>query len=114
MRRQRPRRARLRRDAERREIVPGEPAEDARLDPPNHAVIGEVRERMTECRQLPIEHSDDLRLARVKDHVVEAEVAMHDPRLVVGGHVLGQPGDEAIHGVDVLGARCLVLPAPAG
>ena len=45
-----------------------------------HAVIGEVRERIAQRGQLPVEHREHPRLSRMQDRVVEPEVAMHQHR----------------------------------
>jgi hypothetical protein len=49
----------------------------------------------------------------VIDHVVEAVVAVHQHRLVVGRQVRRQPVEQLVHRLDALGLRCLVLLAPA-
>jgi hypothetical protein len=69
--------------------VTRETAKEPWLEPPDHAVVSQVGQRVTERRELPVEHGDDPWLARVKDHVIEPEVAVHDARLVVRGDTLG-------------------------
>ena len=63
-----------------------EAAIPARWEPPLHALVGEVRERMAERRQLPVEDREQARRIEVEDHVVDAPVAMHErDAAVVGG-----------------------------
>ena len=47
-------------DAERPQIQPRNAAELARRDVPAHAVVGEISERIAQCRELPIEHGKNL------------------------------------------------------
>ena len=92
-------------------------SESARRNMPSHAVVAEIGQWMTQGRQLPIEHREHARLGGVKDQVIQPVVAMHDggfafvPR--TGGNVCGQPFDEAIHLLNRLNDRSLILLAPA-
>ena len=103
----------LRRDAERREVEPGDAAELLRRDVPAHAVVGEVGERMAERRELPVEYREDPRLGRMEHQVVEAIVAVDDHRLVAGRDRARQPFDQAVHLRDRVGRRRPVLLRPA-
>src|SRR6266545_3861070 len=47
------------------------------------------------------------------DHVTEPVIAMDEGRRIVSGDVLGQPGDQSLHGGDRLGLRGAVLGGPA-
>lgn len=90
---------------------------------PGHAVVAEVRQRMAQRGELPVEHRDDPRLRGMEHHVVQAVVAMDDRNLGLVArarrHMGGKPVDQALHGLDRLrqfaGAigRGLVLLAPA-
>src|SRR6185312_5197825 len=73
---------RLARDAERSEVAPEEAAELARRNPPRHQMVREIRERVAQRRELPVEHGDDAGLGGVEDEVVEAVVAVDDARLL--------------------------------
>src|SRR5262245_51314974 len=99
-------------DAERPQIQPRDAAELARRDVPAHAVVGEISERIAQCRELPIEHGKNLRLAWMKDHVIEAEIPMYYCRASLRRNVLRQPGDQIVHRSYLLGLRCLVLARP--
>ena len=68
---------------------------------------------MSERRELPIEHGKQLRLGWMENEVVEAIIAVNDRRAFVRRNVMRQPIDQAIHRIDRLGLRGLVLPAPA-
>lgn len=48
----------------------------------------------------------------MKDHVVETIVAMDQHRFVVRRQVGGQPIEQAVHRLDLLGFGCFVLLAP--
>src|SRR5437660_5168023 len=94
---------RLERDAERPEIEPPHAAEWATAgNVPTHAVIGEIGERVSQRRELPIQHGDDAGFGRMKDEIVEAIVAMNDGGLVVRRNVLRKPFDQPIHRFDFL------------
>ena len=82
---------------------------------PAHAVVGEVRQRVAERRQLPVEHREDARLGGVEDHVVEPVVAVHDARLArrAARGTARQPVDQRVGGLDALGLRGAVLARPA-
>lgn len=102
------------RDAKSGKIDTGNAPEGFRCQPPGHQVIGEVAERMPQCRELPVEHGDDARLGRMEDHVVHPEVAMHQRGFLAGRDIGRQPFDQPVHGRNLFGLRCLVLLAPAG
>ena len=54
---------------------------------PLHEVIGEVGDRIAERGELPVEHRDDLRPARMEDKIVEPEIAMDEADSEAGrGH----------------------------
>src|SRR5262249_28142406 len=91
---------------------PAMPRELARRDVPAHAVVGEISKRIAQCRELPIEHGKNLRLAWMKDHVIEAEVPMYYCRASLRRNILRQPGDQIVHRSYLLGLRCLVLARP--
>ena len=80
---------------------------------PLHAVIGEVGERISECRQFPVEHREDARLGLVQNHVVEPVVAMHQPHRAGRRQVSRQPCHDALHLLDLLGLGGAVLLRPA-
>ena len=61
---------------------PRRPRNSVGDEPPGHHVIREIRHRMAERRELPVEHREHARLGRMEDHVVEAVVAVDDRRLV--------------------------------
>ena len=107
----------LARDAEGRQVQPGDAAEHAGLDVPAHAVVAEVGQGVADGRQLPIQHRHQPGLGGVEDQVVEPVVAMHDAGLAAvagtGGQVAWQPGHQAVHLGDGLGDRGRVLLAPA-
>ena len=75
-----------------------------RREVPAHAVVGEVRQRVAERRQLPVEHREDARLGGVEDHVVEPVVAVHDARLALG-RVGAAASRSGVGGLDALGLR---------
>ena len=58
-----------------------DPAESTKAgivrQPPLHALVGEVGQRVTEGRQFPIQHGDNAWLAGVEDHVIEPVVAVN-------------------------------------
>ena len=91
--------------------------EGSRRDVPSHAAVGEIGQRMPQRRQLPIQYRQHPRLARPKEQVVEAVVAVHDGGAAVveraGRHVRRKPGHQAIHLVDRLGDGSRILLAPA-
>jgi len=68
---------------------------------------------MAERRELPVEHRENLRLARIKDQVVEPVVAVHDRGFLARGNVLRQPFDQLVHRLDFLQLGSLVLLRPA-
>ena len=103
----------LRRDAQRREVHTVHAAELPRREPPGHAVIGKIRERMPQCGKLPVQHGKDLRLVRMEHDVVHPVVAVNDGGFVPCGDVLRQPLDQVFHGFDALGFRRAILPGPA-
>ena len=79
-------------DAERREIEAdqaGGAGAGERRHLPLHQMVGEIRERIAERRELPIEHREHLRLGRVEHHVVEPVVAVHDRDRAGRRHVRG-------------------------
>ena len=80
---------------------------------PLHQVIGEVRQRVADGREFPVQHRDDARLGGVDDAIVEPEVAMDDGGARIRRAGAGQPGDELVHLGDRLGLRGAVLLAPA-
>ena len=93
----------LARDAECSQVQPADAAEGAGRDVPAHAVVAEVRERMPEGGEFPIEHRDHARLGGVEHQVVEPEVLVGDrPRPVVVGEVRLDLLAEAAGDVDVL------------
>src|SRR5260221_4276798 len=81
----------LARDAQRIEVVAEQPLIVIRRDVVADAVVGEIGERVAERRQLPIENADHPRLVRVKDHVVEPEIAVTNGGLVAGRNMLQEP-----------------------
>src|SRR5262249_825854 len=83
-------------DTERGQVPTFEAVHAVRAQMVGHAVVGEVAQRMTERRQLPVEDRDDAWLGRMDDHVAEAIVAVSDRRRVVGWNVLGEPRDESL------------------
>src|SRR5690606_33378517 len=105
----------LARDAERLAVDATKAAERRLVrQPPLHALISDVGERMAKCRQLPVEHGGDARLVLHEDHVVEAVVAM-DQRdaAVVLDLLFLKPGDQLVHVVDDMGFGRAVLAGPA-
>src|SRR6202011_4373315 len=74
----------------------------------------EISKRMTQRRKFPIEHGQDARLCGMKDHVVAAEVTMHDRGYITGRDMRRQPLDQSIHVRIPPRLRVLhVLPRPA-
>ena len=55
-----------------------------------HARVREIAQRMTERRELPVEHGDDARLRRMNDRVADAVVAVDDRGLVARRQVRGR------------------------
>ena len=98
---------------QRREIEPADAAELPRRNAPAHAVIGNVRQRMPQGGELPVEDGENSRLARMENQIVEAVIAVHDGGFVACGNVVRQPGDEIVHGLDFFRFGGLVLLAPA-
>ena len=58
---------------------------------------------MPERGQLPVDHGGHPRIVGVEDHVVDAVVPVHERGLVPGRDVGGQPRQELLHRLDVLG-----------
>jgi acyl-CoA dehydrogenase len=79
---------------------------------PDHAIIGDIRERMAEGRQLPVEHADHARLARMIHEVLQPEVAVGDGRPLVARRVCGKPADQLVHRGNGMRLGGLVLPRP--
>src|SRR5882672_8920805 len=71
-------------------------AERTRTEP-RQAEVGEIAERVTERRDLPVEHGDDAWLGGVNDGVVELEVAVDDRRLVARRDGAQQPVVQRVH-----------------
>jgi hypothetical protein len=76
-------------------------------------MVGEVGERVAEGGKFPVENRDDFRLGGMKDHVVDAVVAMDDGGALTRRDVLGQPLDQLVHLRDLGGLGHLVLLGPA-
>src|ERR1035437_471187 len=76
-------------------------------------MIGNVRQRMPQSGELPIEDGENSRLGRMENQIVEAVIAVHDGGFVSGGNVVRQPGDEIVHGLYFFRFGRLVLLAPA-
>ena len=74
-----------------------EPGDHPRRHPIHHQMIGEVRQRVTESGQLPVEHGNDSRLRGMKYHVVAAKIAVHDASLIARRNMPRQPVDHTIH-----------------
>ena len=102
-------------DAERGKVEPGDAGEDCRRHAVHHEVVDEVGDGIAERRQFPVEDGADLRLGGVEDHVVAAIVAVEHARFAaVGGEVLAEPVDHAVHRGDAAGlgiAEILLRPA---
>ncbi len=102
---------------ERAQVEPRNAAKALGRDVPSHAVIREIRERIAERRQFPVEHREHARRVRVEDQVVEPIVAVHDRHARVapgfGAQMLRQPIDQPAHRIDRLGFRREILLAPA-
>ena len=75
--------------------------------------MGEVAQRVAQGAELPVEHRGDARLVHVHDQIARPVVAVDDGGLVIVGDVVGQPREQAVHFGDLVGARRLVLAAPA-
>ena len=68
---------------------------------------------MAEGRELPVEHRDHLRGLLGKDHIVHAQVAVHQScEVVVCRECLGQPLNQPLHGGDRVGLGGAVLLGP--
>ena len=80
---------------------------------PQHAEVGELGQRIAQGGDLPVDDAQHPGLAGMEDHVVEPVVAMHQHRLVIGRQMGGQPVEQTVHRLDLLGLRRLVLLAPA-
>ena len=77
------------------------------------AAVAQVRQRVTDRRQLPVQYRDHRRLGGMNQHVAQSVVAVGDARrLIVGGQVLEQPARQHVHLRHVLGPRGLPLPGP--
>ena len=72
---------------------------------PLHQMIGEIRQRIAERRELPIEHGGDLRRVGREDDVVEPVVAVHHARRLARRQMRRQPGDQPLHVLDRLRSR---------
>ena len=66
-------------------------------------MVGEVAQWMAEGREFPIEHRDHTRLGRMHDHIVHAEITMHERGFVWARNIRGQPGVQPIHVGDFFG-----------
>src|SRR3546814_6099662 len=60
-------------------------------------MIGKVRERMPERRQLPVEHRENARFDRVKDEIVDPVIAVHEGAFVAWRDMIAQPVDDRVH-----------------
>jgi hypothetical protein len=88
----------LRGDAELGQVGAAKAGNDMRRHTVHHGIVGEVRARVAEGRQLPVQHRQHARLGRVEDQIVDAKVAMDDAGdVVIGGDIGHQPGDQAVH-----------------
>jgi len=66
---------------------------------------------MAERGQFPVEHRENLRLPRMKNHVVHPVIAMDDGGLFTRRDVVRQPLDQILHRLDALVSEaryCLV------
>jgi len=100
-------------DAERGEVEPQDAAVFARQRVPDHAVVAEIGQRVSERRQLPIEDGDDFRFGRVEHQVAEPVVAVRDGRLVARRDMVGKPCGQALDVGNIASLRRLVLAGPA-
>jgi hypothetical protein len=80
---------------------------------PLHEMIGEIGERISERRELPVEHGKDSWRIGGDDRVVEPEIAVHQPHRPGRRQVARQPFDETLHVRDVVGLRSSILLRPA-
>ena len=77
------------------------------------ADVAEVRERVAEGGELPVQDCDDARLGGMHDGIAEPVVPVHHHRLGGGGNVPREPLHQRVHLRNVLGAGRNVLLAPA-
>ena len=103
----------LARDAEGIQVLAEHAAQDVRAQMIRHGVVGKVGQGVPEGGQLPVEHGEHPRLCRMHDDIAQAEIAVDDRGLIVGGNVLGQPDEQMFHGLDALGLRGAILLGPA-
>ena len=80
---------------------------------PLHEVIGKIRERIAQSRELPVEHGENFWLRRSQNDVVESIVAMHQPHRRRGWKIQRQPRDQSLHLLDRLGLGSAILFGPA-
>lgn len=76
-------------------------------------VIGQIGQWVPQSRQLPVKYGNHFRLPRRQHEIAETEVAMGNNGFIAGGQMFRQPRHKFVHGRQVMGFRCLILPAPA-
>ena len=102
------------RQPERRQISTHQPRQSVARHAPGHEVIAKIRQWVSECGQLPVEHRQHARLGRMEDHVVGTEVAVHQSGIVAGRNVRLQPVQQAVHVRYAASCRVItVLTTPA-
>jgi hypothetical protein len=79
---------------QRAEVATIKTPELRRGEAPRHDLVGEIRQRVAERGQLPIEHRENAGLGRMEDDVDEAAVAMTDRGFVTGRNIPRQPFDQ--------------------
>ena len=94
-------------------VEPKDSAVLRRQCPPCHAVERDVRERMSERRQLPVEYRDHARLGRMEHQVAHAKIAVTERRFDPLRNVLRQPRDELFKGRILARLRALPLSSPS-
>ena len=89
------------------------PAAPAVFRHPRHRDISEVRQRITQGRQFPVEHGQHLGFGLGPDHVVDPVIAMNHAGAGLFGQGCGQERDQALHRIHRFGFGQLVLLGPA-
>ena len=102
------------RNAQSRQVQPGQAVAHRRRQDPADQQIGKVRHRIAQRRQLPVQHGPHLGRVRRHHQIVETEVAVDNPRRSFRRQTLRQPVDQPVHFRDRidLGSPILFGPPP--
>lgn|GEM_PF-2889534 len=80
---------------------------------PGKAAIGGIGERVSQCRQFPIEDRDYARLLRMKDQISDSKIAVADRRLIGSRQVCPQPVSEHLDLADLSSWRAPIASSSA-